>query len=217
MQCSRWFGVSSLPSHLPGCALGALMPSNLAKIARGMLAYGQSSESPGCSGGKPCGKHALNRTRCCMYNVANIRSQASEYHNPNLAHLGASEWGHFRFLKPMRLIIMIGEDVGSRGGAGMMGDNARNQSDPSRCLDLVSNERRSESFVRMRAPGERCARDGEEMAEKGGPAQARSPLGVMRPSAGKDAQFLLSQRSRGISLCLSELAPTAITCFRFIR
>lgn len=158
VQHSRWSGVSSSPSHLPGCALGALMPYNLAKIARGMLAYSQSSESPGCSRGKPCGKHALNRTRCCMYNVVNIRSQASEYHNPNLAHLGASEWGHFRFLKLMRLIIMIGEDVGSRGGAGMTGDNTRNQSDPSHRLDLVSNERRSESFVRMRAPGERKGR-----------------------------------------------------------
>lgn len=154
----QWSAVLSWPSHLPGCALGALMPHHLAEIAPGMLAYSQSSESPGCSKGKPCGKHALNRTRCCMYNVANTRSQASEYHNPNLAHLGASEGGLFRFFKPMRLIIMIGEDVCSRGGAGMTSDNARNQSDPSHRLDLLSNERRSESFVRVRVSGERHMR-----------------------------------------------------------
>lgn len=42
---------------------------------------------------------------------------------------------------------MIREDVGSRGGSGVMGDNTQNQSDLSYCLDLVSNERRSDAFV----------------------------------------------------------------------
>lgn len=115
--------VSSWPSHLPGCALEALMPRNLAKIARGLLAYSQSSESPSCSRGKPCGKHALNRTRCCMYNVVNIRSQASEYHNPNLVHLRPSRVGPFWIFKPMSLIIMIRGDMGSQGSDGITGDN----------------------------------------------------------------------------------------------
>lgn len=116
--------VSTRPSHLPGCALRALMPYNLTKIARGMLAYSQSSESPGCSRGKPCGKHALNCTRCRMYNVVNVRSQASEYIITLIWR--PSDYQSrtiFGFFKPMRLIVVIGEDARSREGAGMTGDN----------------------------------------------------------------------------------------------
>lgn len=53
---------------------------------------------------------------------------------------------------------------------------AQNQSDPSHCIDLVSNERTNESFVWKRAAGARRARrDGEEAAEQGGPTQASQP------------------------------------------
>lgn len=58
------------PPCLPGCAFRLLMLCNLVKIAWGILAYSWSSKPPSCFRGKPCGKHALNLTRCCMYNVA---------------------------------------------------------------------------------------------------------------------------------------------------
>lgn len=101
----------SLP-HLPGCAFQLLMLYNLVKIAWGILAYSWSSKPPSCFRGKPCGKHALNLTRCRMYNVAYSRS----YRPLNIITLiqctfKHAEWVILHF-KPMRLIRMIIEDVG---------------------------------------------------------------------------------------------------------
>lgn len=78
-----------------------------------------------------------------------------------------------------------------------------------RHLDSVTNKRKNDAFVLMRAF--EC--DGEEMAEEGDSTRAHSPVCVTRLSFSRDTQFILSARSGEISLCLLGLAPTAITCF----
>lgn len=98
----------------------------------------------------------------------------------------------------MRLIIMIREDVGSRGDSGMMEDNSQNQSDWSYCLDFVSNERRSDAFVRMRARVSVMVR---KWLKREIPRRLTSPVCMTCLSFSKDTQFILSQR-RSHCACL---------------
>ena len=92
-----------------------------------------------------------------------------------------------------------------------MEDNSRNQSEYSAiALTLFLIKGGAKPFVRARA---RSERHGEEMAEEGDPQRRLTAQARMTCLSFRDTQFILSERSGEISLCLRGLAPTAITCF----
>lgn len=190
--------------RLPGCAFRLLMLSTFAKIAQGMLAYSRFSESPSCFRGKPCGKHALNPTRCCMYNATYFRS----YRPVNILTLTWCTSEHAQWatwdLKQMRLIRMITGDEDRWGGGGMIGNNSPNQSDWGYFLDFVSNKMGGEALVSVRARASVMVRKW---------LKRETPHRYAAWSAWRvslDVQLILSQQRGEISLWLPGLAPTAI-------
>lgn len=124
---------------------------NLVNIAWGMWAYSRSLKSPSCFRWKPCGKHALNVTRGCMYNVAHIRSwRPRNIRTLIWCSLKPAE-GNALDLKPMRLMerseMMWAHEEGN--------DDA--SLDPH--LSFVANERRNETIVWVGWWGSGCVGD----------------------------------------------------------